>query len=134
MGEDLRMRPLMPASSKASCAAVAAGDSFSIGQPFGITQRRVPREVTSRTCGFPLRSSRIGIAPYWRVADLRLVFGIGISGCVVDNPSGTGELLFGEVGPQPTPSEPRAPVLQQRVLQRMGTAETIPRAGSRRQD
>src|SRR4029077_8248154 len=44
--------PTTPASSKASFAAVSNGDFPRLGQPFGMIQRRVPRDVTNiiETC------------------------------------------------------------------------------------
>jgi hypothetical protein len=39
--------PRMPASSNASVAAVSYGGIPRLGQPFGIIQRRVPRDVIS---------------------------------------------------------------------------------------
>jgi hypothetical protein len=47
--ESLPAFPTTPASSRASRAAEACGAFPSIGQPFGMTQRPVSREVTSIT-------------------------------------------------------------------------------------
>ncbi len=45
--------PTRPASSNASLAATSLGRSPSMGQPFGMTQRCVSREVMRRTCNVP---------------------------------------------------------------------------------
>jgi hypothetical protein len=67
----LAIAPTTPASSKASRAAEWSGDLPFFGQPFGMIQRRVSREVTSEfrsgagtqsvvilTSGYPLERIR----------------------------------------------------------------------------
>src|SRR5579871_3315242 len=54
----------MPASSAASVAAASWGLRPVIGQPLGMTQRWVPREVISRIQTCPARM-RNGSAAYW---------------------------------------------------------------------
>ena len=56
---------LPPASSQASRAAVWCGLRSLIGQPFGKTQRRVSREVISRTSMPPDAGGRQTRAAYW---------------------------------------------------------------------
>src|SRR6266511_5377018 len=69
--ERLAIAPTTPASSKASRAAEWSGDLPFFGQPFGMIQRRVSREVTSEfrsgvgtqsvmilTSGYPLERIR----------------------------------------------------------------------------
>jgi hypothetical protein len=60
----LYIAPSSPASSYISLAA-APGESLGIGHPFGITQRRVPRDVNSKTFSFPAPVNRMGRAAYW---------------------------------------------------------------------
>jgi hypothetical protein len=59
-----RTLPTTPASSNASRAAVAWEDMPGLGQPFGIIQRRVRRDVTSITSSRDLPLARYGSAAY----------------------------------------------------------------------
>ena len=56
--------PRTPASSKASFAAVSYGGIPRLGHPFGIIQRRVPRDVTSIISKLDLPFARKGRAAY----------------------------------------------------------------------
>jgi hypothetical protein len=56
--------PMTPASSNASFAAVSCGGIPRLGQPFGIIQRRVPRDVTSIISNCDLPFARYGRAAY----------------------------------------------------------------------
>src|SRR5947208_11720172 len=56
----LATAPTTPASSNASRAAECCGDLPFLGQPFGMTQRRVSREVMSMNCGREPRRSAFG--------------------------------------------------------------------------
>src|ERR1700733_14374344 len=64
-----RARPLSlpapPASSRASRAADLCGAFPLAGQPFGMIQRPVSREVTSKTSVGDLPFRRYGKAAYW---------------------------------------------------------------------
>ena len=58
--------PVRPASSRTSRHAASVALRFAMGQPFGITQRRVSRDVRSATRTRPALSIVKGTAPYWR--------------------------------------------------------------------
>src|SRR5260221_9049323 len=62
--ERLATAPTTPASSKASRAAEYWGDLPFFSQPFGMTQRRVSRDVISMNCGRESAARRYGRASY----------------------------------------------------------------------
>src|ERR1700723_1183 len=58
--------PVRPASSRTSRRAASVALRLAIGQPFGITQRPVSRDVSNATRTRPALSIVKGTAPYWR--------------------------------------------------------------------